>query len=65
VTLFLTHPSTATVTTEYPEVLDGATRKRYDKARSVFKRKLLSAAEQTVKAEKLSHKDFAIRINAR
>jgi len=49
---------------EFPSVLAGASKARYKKARLKFKRKLGPAACQTVKSEKLTHHDFAIRINA-
>ena len=63
--LFQTRRRAEKETTQFPEVLDKASIVRYKKARTVFKRKLQSAARETVKSEKLTHKDFAIRINAR
>lgn len=51
--------------TQFPDVMDADTRRRYDEASDLFDKPTNSLVEEAVKSERLTKDDFAIRINTK
>ena len=56
---------TAKMRRQSGDLLDPKTRRRYEKARAFFGKKLRPLAKEVRDSERLTKEDFAIRINAR